>query len=138
MNINRVAALVSSTAVGIVIIAAFLLIGTPTEQRLQRLDDRRLAHLQELAHAVDRYWNDHTALPGDLAELVDGRRLSRLPRDPTSGDTYGYEVTATDSYRLCATFDRATAETRPQAFWSHEAGRECYDFDVTAGPAPRP
>lgn len=138
MNVNRVAALVSSTAVGIVVIAGFLLIGSPTEQRLQRLDDRRLQHLQELAHAVDGYWEDHASLPPALSELVDGRRLSRLPQDPVSGAAYRYEATAADSYRLCATFARATEETRPQAFWSHPAGPECYDFDVAAGPVPMP
>lgn len=138
MNVNRVAALVSTTAVGIVVIAGFLLIGTPTEQRLERLDDRRLHHLQELAHAVDGYWEDHASLPATLADLVDGRRLSRLPLDPVSGEPYDYETTTEEAYRLCAGFDRATEETRPQTFWSHQAGRECYDFDVTAGPAPMP
>lgn len=136
MNIDRVAALVSSIAVAIVVIAAFLLIGTPEEQRQQRLDDRRVAHLQHLAHAVDAYWKDHDALPGSLTELVDGRRLSRLPRDPVNGETYDFHATAPASYRLCATFD-APYGGGPEHFWNHPAGRQCYDFDARSRSVPR-
>lgn len=137
MNVDRVAALVSSIAVGIVIIAAFLLIGSPEEQRLQRLDDRRVSHLQHLAHAVDDYWEDHGVLPDSLTVLVDGRRLSRLPEDPISGETYGFHATAPASFRLCATFDRASGETGSQHFWDHPAGRQCYDFDAGGRSEPR-
>jgi hypothetical protein len=137
MNIDRVAALVSSIAVAIVVVAAFLLIGTPDEQRQQRLDDRRVAHLQHLAHAVDAYWENHGTLPGSLADLVDGRRLSSLPTDPVHGEVYDYRATAPASYQLCATFDSASDELGPQDFWNHPVGRQCYDFDAGNRSVPR-
>jgi len=138
MNIDRVAAMVTSIAVLIVVIAAFQLLGSPTDQRLQRLDERRVADLQRLAHAVDSYHAQRDALPEDLEALVDGRRLSRLPTDPSSDEPYRYEPLADHRYRLCATFARPSETESPAAFWQHDAGISCFEFAATEDPALRP
>lgn len=138
MNINRVAAMVTSIAVLIVVIAAFQLLGSPTDQRLQRLDERRVSDLQQLAHAVDTYHAQRDALPEDLEALVDGRRLSRMPTDPSSDQPYRYEPLADDRYRLCASFARASDPESPPEFWQHTAGTTCFEFEATEDPALRP
>jgi len=138
MNINRVAAMVTSIAVLIVVIAAFELLGSPTDQRLQRLDERRVSDLQQLAQAVDTYHAQRDALPEDLEALVDGRRLSRLPTDPASDQPYRYEPLADHRYRLCASFARASAPESPPAFWQHDAGSSCFEFEATDDPSLRP
>jgi len=138
MNINRVAAMVTSIAVLIVVIAAFQLLGSPTDQRLQRLDERRVSDLQQLAHAVDTYHAQRDVLPEDLEALVDGRRLSRLPTDPASDQPYRYEPLEDARYRLCASFARASEPESPAAFWRHQAGSTCFEFEATTDPAQRP
>ena len=135
MNIDRVAALVSSTAVIIVVFAAFLMIGTPEEQRLRRLDAERVSDLQRLARAVDDYYHDHGELPASLEALVDGRRLHRLPVDPTRGDSYGFEAAGNGSYRLCASFDSASEPEPVATFWAHSAGPSCFRFEAESGAA---
>ena len=130
MNVNRVAALVSSTAVGIAVIFGLLVAGAPEEQRLLRLDEARLQDLQQLARIIDDYWDDHEALPRSLSELVDGRRLSELPTDPATRSAYEYAVTEADAYQLCATFELPSSAERTPDFWRHDDGRTCYRFDV--------
>lgn len=131
MNIDRVAALVSSTAVGIAVVFGLLIAGSPEEQRLKRLDEARLQDLQQLARVIDAYWTDHAALPDTLDELVDGRRLSELPTDPVTDLAYEYSATQANVYRLCATFELPSQFRRTRQFWQHSDGRTCYDFDVS-------
>lgn len=137
MNVNRIAALISSIAVIIVVIAGFLLTGPPSEQRLHRLDQRRVDDLATLSRAIDAYWGGREELPADLTELVDGRRLSQLPTDPVSGLDYVYAALPPQHYRLCAGFARATPETEPTGFWQHPSGDHCFDFEVTGTTPPR-
>jgi len=138
MNINRVAAMVTSIAVLIVVIAAFQLLGSPSDQRLQRLDERRVADLRQLAHAVDAYHAQRDALPETLEDLVDGRRLSRLPTDPSSNEAYRYEILGDERFRLCASFALASEPQSPPEFWQHAAGPSCFDFEAAEDAALRP
>lgn len=131
MTVDRVAALVSSTAVLIVVIAAFLMIGSPAEQRLKRLDERRVADLRQLAWAVDAYWAERETLPGTLEALVDGRRLTQLPTDPADAGAYDYTALNGQRYRLCARFDLASEPELSEDFWAHEAGVTCYVFEAS-------
>jgi hypothetical protein len=137
MNVNRVAALVSSTAVIIAVGFGLLIVGSPQDQRLQRLDQARVGDLELLAHVIDAYWTDHAVLPDSLTDLVDGRRLSQLPTDPVTDASYEYAVTTGSEYRLCATFEQRSPEHTPE-FWRHDLGHTCYDFDVTRRNATRP
>lgn len=130
MNVDRVAAMVSSIAVGIAVIFGLLIVGSPGEQRLYRFDEARLEDLQHLARVIDAYWRDHEALPATLSVLVDGRRLSELPRDPATEASYEYAATAANGYELCATFELPSANDQTPQFWQHTGGRTCYEFDV--------
>ncbi|HCP49026.1 MAG TPA: hypothetical protein DIT73_02265, partial [Gammaproteobacteria bacterium] len=105
MNVNGFAFWTSSCAVTLVLIASFVISGSPGEQRLVRLDELRIAHLVQLTEAVDDYWEAQDELPLKMSELLDGRRLSRMPSDPETGLAYEYEQLDPTSYQLCASFD---------------------------------
>lgn len=136
MNVHRVAAGVSIAVVAIVAVAGFIVSGTPGEQRLKRLDQHRVADLQNLARAVDRHWAAEHSVPTAVDPLVDGRNLSRLPTDPATGEPYRYERLSADGYRLCADFARASEEWERDSFWEHPAGTHCYTFKVSADARP--
>ena len=130
MNTHRLAAWGSVVVVGIAIVAGLLFVGPPSTQRTLRLDERRVADLMQLQYAVDSYWSEHRELPGGLAVLVDGRRLSQLPLDPSTDQSYEYRATEPRRFELCATFAGSSEDARN--FWAHETGRKCFSFGVTA------
>ena len=128
MNVNGFAFWTSSCAVTLVLIASFVISGSPGEQRLVRLDELRIAHLVQLTEAVDDYWEAQDELPFKMSELLDGRRLSRMPSDPETGLAYEYEQLDPTSYQLCASFDRQSALQLAVDFWIHDVGRGCFTF----------
>lgn len=136
MTSQRLAAAASIVAVVASVIAGFMLSGSPSEQRLRRLDERRLEDLQQLTSAVDTYWRQQRRLPANLDGLADGRWLARVPSDPVSGLPYRYDKASAQAYRLCADFDRAAPQ--PDGFWAHPRGPHCFAFDVARGRGERP
>ena len=130
MNVQRVAAVGSIAAVTLAVVAGLFVAGSPAEQRLLRLDDRRVTDLRQLSSAAQFRWDQNETLPDDAAELVDGRYLSRLPMDP-AGQSYEYRVTGPRAFEVCAVFDRPSRPELAGDFWSHEAGHQCFAFDVT-------
>jgi hypothetical protein len=138
VNIQRIAVVVSIAVVAAAVAAGLWSIGSPGEQRLRRLDERRVADLSRLSQAAYWHRNQRRMLPATAAELVDGRRLSRLPQDPATHEQYEYRATAERQFELCAIFDRASRPGDAQDFWYHEAGRHCYTFDVPDTPALGP
>jgi hypothetical protein len=113
--------------------ASVVVMGPPSKQRLQRLDERRIADLGRIQVAIQAYRAAHDALPADLSVLakVPGTRLPIA--DPESGEAYGYEIAGKSDYRLCARFATDTAEsievqqTWPPGGWEHAAGRQCFE-----------
>ena len=106
MSINRVVSWTTSCVVALVLIISIVISGSPSEQRLIRLDERRVENLVRLSAAFDDYWEERDSLPEEISELLDGRRLSRMPSDPQTALAYEYERLGHDTYQLCATFDR--------------------------------
>ena len=135
MNIHRVAVIGSIAVVVAAVIAGLWLIGSPADQRQQRLDERRVSDLEQLSQAVYRHRNERRALPASTSELVNGRRLSRLPFDPSTEEPYEYRVTGERQFELCAVFARPSRPEDAKDFWQHGAGRHCYEFDVPEPPA---
>jgi len=129
MSMQRVAAWASAAAVAAAVVAGLASIGSPAEQRLLRLDERRVTDLRMLAGAVNRYWAQQRGLPARAEDVIDGQITTRLPLDPESKGTYDYRVTEAGHYELCATFNRPSRLEESNDFWAHEAGRRCFSFD---------
>ena len=113
--------------------AAFYVLGPPSQQRLLRLDERRVEDLNGIRAAVNDYWRQNNRLPASVEEAGHG---TALYRDPESGEVYEYRVRGERSYELCAVFERAFTPEEPglaNRFWPHPAGRHC--FALSAGTA---
>jgi hypothetical protein len=95
---------------------------------MRSLDARREADLRHLRLAIDLYWTRNARLPATLPELHEEAGTAIYERDPQSGQLYTYIVKGGDTYQICAQF--ALESERPGSFWSHPAGRQC--FQVTA------
>lgn len=130
MTANRLAAIGATVAVLGAVIAGIFVAGSPAEQRLLRIDERRVDHLRELAGDVRAYWHQEHRLPPDLASLTDGIRVRKIPTDPQTGEQYDYLVRGDRAYRLCAEFRLESEHESRDDFWFHPAGRVCFDFDV--------
>ena len=122
------------------IVGGLLIVGSPGEARLQRLDDRRVSDLRQLSSAVNVYWTRNRQLPVSLDAALPGLSGSTPPLDPGTGQRYTYRAIEGDRYELCAVFSRASADGAEWArdpFWSHTAGRQCFTLeakDLTKDP----
>lgn len=120
-------------ATGIVTAAAIAagiwVIDSPSQQRLKRLDDARLSHLQALETAVRTYWREHDALPPNMLTLTSQPGMQLTFKDPASGPNYRYRALDGTHYELCAQFDTSSADQqgyRGADEWSHPAGNHCF------------
>src|SRR5215472_10285334 len=103
---HTLVASIAAVAVGLAIGAGFLVIGSPAEQRLRRLDERRTEDLQTLSNAVGLYWSRHQHLPSSLEEVERDQGENATRRDPVTKEPYEYRIDAPKAYSLCARFDR--------------------------------
>ena len=117
-----------------VIVAAVTLLDSPAQERLNRLDERRMSDLREISTAINVYWTEQGILPSTFDDLADDRGYDAELVDPETGAAYGYRVVDEDSYELCATFVTAEAAVDRDPYfkglWHHGIGRQC--FTLTA------
>lgn len=115
------------------------ILGSPAQERVDRLDDRRIADLQRIEQAVNLHWTRQQRLPASLDELSrePGVRISL--HDPLTMEPYAYQPLGENRFEVCAVFEGgegAGSATRDPAygprersivtFWSHGAGRQCF------------
>ena len=115
------------------IITGVILVGTPSEGRLQRFDSTRIEDLKGIMVGIDSFWSRNERLPASLKELMADPRVEIKTQDPGSEEPYDFTPMDEDTYELCATFDLETlAPGRPSSadFWRHGAGRQCFELDV--------
>jgi hypothetical protein len=140
MNLNlakRLFLVAAIAAVCVSVAVGLKLLGSPSEERARKLDDRRVEDLQRLATAVDLYRSRAGHLPSSLEEVR--RDLPNdMSRDPVTEQPYGYRLISVDKYELCADFQRASEADRGyggydyggsagMGFWSHPAGHRCFE-----------
>ena len=118
------------------VVGGLLLLGSPAEERLLRLDIRRVNDLKLISRGIDAYWTQNKRLPVSLDELLQ-QPLPKLNlsdksfRDPTTEQVYEYHTVGENTYELCATFQRDSAresQEQNRDFWSHGAGRQCFEL----------
>lgn len=124
---------VASGAVVLALIGSFLVLDSPSQERVRRLDARRVENLRMLAGAVDLHWSRGGTLPEALDALAQEQGFAPQVADPETGRPYEYRPLGPSTYELCAQFDRGTEEeglARPGDFWSHGAGRQCFQLEA--------
>lgn len=112
--------------------AGFALVGSRSDARGRRLDERRVDDLRRLSAAVDLFRTRHGALPGAAADLVRDLGDGVTPSDPLTAKPYSYWVVDADTYDVCAEFHHASEPDGfgggQVGFWSHHAGHQCFEL----------
>ena len=118
--------------VGAAVTAGLVLVGSPADARIERLDARRVEDLQRLSRLIDVHWAKHGRLPASLEEIASEPRAAAI-KDPVSGQPYQLRLAGEKRYELCAVFDRPSTRTTRgirDEFWAHPAGRGCFPVEV--------
>jgi len=128
---RRDLALAVGAAVVVVAVVAFgfRILGPPRDQRAISADERRVEDLRGIAQQI---YGRHS-LPATLDELRFGAKLE----DPVTHSPYEYHAKSGTAYELCATFATSSGESdseRPNGFWNHARGRQCFEFDTAQTP----
>ncbi len=126
----QIAGTVVTVAVTAAVIAGIYLLGSPLEERARRLDERRVEDLSGISQAIDVYWTRQSSLPASLDRLRPETGANVTIVDPVRGAPYEYRLLEGGKYELCASFEGESRETAGRlnaAFWTHRAGRQCFE-----------
>lgn len=139
----------AAAVVLISIVSGFFIMGSPSQVRLMRFDDTKVSDLQIIQSQVTYYWQNKQKLPVSLRDLEDPLMGFTLPKDPQSGQDYGYRVTkAPYSFEVCAEFnaDSRTGSTDASVAqhyggaeaetWKHTAGQNCFERTIDPDKYP--
>ena len=131
---NIIVASVVTAIVMAAVIGGIILLDSPAQERLRRLDERRVTDLRELSYAVDLYWTREGSLPPTLEELSSAPGVFVELFDPETRQPYEYRVLGETTYELCAVFARDTATDEREApfrsLWSHGPSRQCFQLEA--------
>ena len=133
------------------IVAGFVIVGSPGNQRAMRFDQERVNDLSNIQYQVVDYWQKTGELPASLQALNNSISSYSVPVDPETRAPYKYNLGDTTSFELCATFDTSSISNNvPGTYvlpgvtnnnWDHGAGYTCFDrtIDTRLYPAnPKP
>ncbi len=146
--VTRRALIVTATVLGITIVAAFVVVGSPKTRRMVQWDEQRVEHLRSITYDLVNRYNQGVDLPDTNLQTM------RL-QDPQTKELYGYRKVDGDTFELCATFALAAeqASTYPKEPYArpvdptyppepdftlleeHTSGKQCFEFTVTRLPA---
>jgi hypothetical protein len=139
INVRFVVAISLIVAVLAVVIVGVTLLDSPAQERLRRLDERRVDDLRSISAELDFYWTREGTLPSSLEDLANEPGVFIELYDPETGQPYEYRVVSSNTYELCAEFARDTAEGqgRPyRDYWPHGQGRHCFELKAQAVERP--
>lgn len=127
-------AVFSAIAMFTAIAIGLIVIGSPSEFRARRFDQRRANDLASISNAIGTYRLTHESLPQKLDELQRSQQgMNYSLKDPVRRP-YEYTVKDAFSYELCAEFDTATDTTTATRFSSifetHGLGRQCFSQEA--------
>ncbi len=133
------------------IVLGFMVVGSPASQRALRNDAQRIQNLEGIQWQLINYYQMKEALPATLSELADPLSGWIMEVDPKTKEPFEYEKTGNLSFKLCAVFEKTSAEmkngmqspdiSKPYPAgadsmlagggnWDHEAGRTCFDRTI--------
>jgi Domain of unknown function (DUF5671) len=137
---------VAGVAVLATLITGLFLAGSPRQERLRKIDAKRVDDLTRISWGVRGYYQEHRVLPGSLAIVAElpSSNVNRIT-DPVTGVPYGYRIVDSTRYELSARFDTvdstldrvglAVGESR---FWRHGAGPTTYTLTLPPKPLESP
>jgi len=130
MSRDARAALVAASAIIVVIVVGFRVLGGPGAQRLVRSDQLTVRSLAELAQKIQQKWRAlNSQLPPNLDSFTEKEK-----QDPLTHKTFVYHPKSTSAYELCATFATDNRHQEPgeaEDAWRHPKGDFCFPLDAT-------
>jgi len=107
----------------------------PSESRARQLDQLRLQALKNSEIAINRYYDEHKALPADL-KIIDKEHFKEQWRDPETNQPLEYKLLGDKSYQLCASFSRQSdaLDRHDYLYKNHAAGHNCFEYSGEAKP----
>lgn len=130
---GRWLAVVACVVVAATVAAAILVMGSPSAQRVEKLDRKRVEDLARIDRFIESYVARTKSLPPDLATFAREPGVRVSITDPVDGSPYLYEITGPRTFRLCAVFTTDTGKTLddtpawPGEEWTHGVGRRCFE-----------
>lgn len=123
---------VVGAAVVAAIVTGLVMMGSPSVERMRRLDEVRVRDLMQLTSAIDLYWRREGKLPASLDALATVPNASfRSTMDPATSAPYSYRTIDESRYEMCAAFETENADGEyDNRFWAHPAGRKCFELDA--------
>lgn len=144
-NLPKHSAIASSVVIVGAIVASFLIVGSPSQQRAARMDEQRVWDLQSIQSEVLNYWIEKEELPTTLQDLENPFTGFQVLVDPNSGDSYSFTVKGDLEFEVCATFETEVSQDknknayptmmygyRDASFdvWTHGIGTTCFSRTI--------
>ncbi len=138
----KTARILTAVVAGLVLLSVvygFVVIGSPREQRLKRLDMQRVTDLQNIEQQISWYFQKEGRLPSSLDDLTRIDAWYVVPSDPETGEPYSYKVQDSVTFELCAVFATSNREVetrgsvRPIPYitaYVHDQGKQCFERTV--------
>lgn len=137
------------TTIALVILAVvggFVVMGSPQSQRALRFDNQKVSDLQNIQYKLVDYWQNNGTLPDSIESLSDPLLGGPIPKDPETGESYGYTKVGDLNFQLCATFNLASDSMSIARYdyygninsesWQHDSGNFCFDRTVNPQNLP--
>lgn len=138
---NRLFAMAAFVIVGLGIADGFFQTGSPSRQRAEAADARRIFDLSWIAKAVQQRWvhrgQTPFVLPATILDIQPEINASARIVDPATNAPYRYNRLQGTAYELCTVFSRPSPDGVPVMF-KHPAGYFCFDLDATKNIADLP
>lgn len=115
MKLKRSAFFFLSTSAFLILSLLFLgmvLIKSPSEMKLVRMDERRIADLHRIGNLINRYYQNNKKLPEKLKQLAPSNEHYLPLLDPETEEPYKYRVLDSRDYEVCATFSTSNLDQR--------------------------
>jgi hypothetical protein len=123
------------------IIIGFVVMGSPAQQRMKRLDGERVSNLQNIQWQIINYWQTKSVLPDSLSKLEDSISGYVAPTDPDTDEPYTYRVKGELAFELCAAFNLSSDKSKVDnnrypiksiygETWEHKAGEVCFERTI--------
>ena len=133
--------IIASVLVLISIVAGFLSVGSPFDERARKFDDQRVSDLSSIQYQIVNFYQKKGTLPQVLNDLNDPISSFIVPVDPVTKLPYEYKQTNQNTFEVCAVFALPSRDVQNgrtimiapadsfQSF-THGAGNTCFSRTI--------
>lgn len=142
---GKISAIAATVVVGVVVVIAFSVIGSPRTQRLVRYDEAKISALQEISRQIEYFSERNKRLPTNLKEIESGYSYGISITDSQTNVPYEYRAISASSYELCAVFNSdAQTNSNYKSYYGYNSemwgmykkGRYCFTEKLINQPVP--